>query len=825
MPRQFLPSLRRLLVPGAAVLPVEEKSAGATGSSYVSMTYAGTTTVWGAENRAAGWDLDRVIQEGYERSIWTFKAVEAISKHPAALDIEIGRGGDARQFAETLTDHPLLQVLNTRTNPLERASVFKKRLSAQLLLSKKGAFVEITRTRAGTITRLDLLPPDRVQPIPDPHGDYVSHFEFTTYDGRVRELDPSRVIWLRDPHPTDPFSGVTPLEAAGLSVDLDVKARTYNIAFIDNDARPSGIVGIDVDGLDQREIDRIQQRLAPGAAQAGETVVVGSGPGGLNYVDTSTRPRDMNYETLSKTARDEILSAFGVPESIVGNASERTYANADREEWNFWAHTMLPHLSLIASSFDLDVDDGWKLRFNTSGVEALEFPRRQRRQEAREEWNAGLITVDEYREIAGRNPFNVPHTRALWISPQKAPVPANDQDASALGVAQDPAAVNAPGTPGAQPPALAPAGGEQQGSDVADVAAARGHDPGAHSAADAAAARGSAPGTTAGPGVRDTAVAAVAQARNNMPLVLPGDAADDVAAARTTTSSAAGPGDAAADVETARLERKAHPAVQDDGYEVGDDDFDALSMAVAAAVTALLARQEGVILARLRAPKIRKNTRYWEPENDNDIRHVDADLDQDRVVSAARWAEETGQTLTPILQQAATATARKVGQALTGRDDVAPAAAAAAIVTAAYAGQSITGFLTQLAAVLREAQGDTTDVSDLADAAVSYYRSAEPALIARVAETCAVATINGAADAAAEHAGPDVVRTWITRADARVRPAHQALHGQTLPVGTPYTVDGASLRYPGDPFAPISLTTNCRCRLHYRTGPTDLETP
>lgn len=825
MPRQFLPGLRRLLVPPSVTPPVEEKSAGAIGNSYVSMSYAGTTTVWGTENRAAGWDLDRVIQEGYERSVWTFKAVEAISKHPAALDIEIGRGGDARQFAETLTDHPLLQVLNVKTNPLERASVFKKRLSAQLLLSKKGAFVEITRTHAGTITRLDLLPPDRVQPIPDPHGDYVSHFEFTTYDGRVRELDPSRVIWIRDPHPTDPFCGVTPLEAAGLSVDLDVKARTYNIAFIDNDARPSGIVGIDVDGLDQREIDRIQQRLAPGAAQAGETVVVGSGPGGLNYVDTSTRPRDMNYETLSKTAKDEILSAFGVPESVVGNASERTYANADREEWNFWAHTMLPHLSLVASSFDLDLDDAWKLRFNTSGVEALEFPRRQRRQEAREEWNAGLITVDEYREIAGRSAFNVPHTRALWISPQKAPVPANEQDAAALGVAQDPAAGGMPGTPGGQPPALAPAGGEQQGTAAADGAAARGdQDGGVSATADVAAARGMTPDTSAGPG-GDTAAAAVAQALDNMPLALPGDAADDVAAARTTASVAPGPGDAATDVEAARLERKTLPASQGDGYEVTDDDFDALSMAVAAAVTALLARQEGVILARLRAPKIRKHTRYWTPQNDNDVRHVEADLDQDRVVSTARWAEETSQTLNTILQQAATATARKVGRALTGRDEVPPAAAAAAIITAAYAGEAITAFLAELASVLRDAQPEATDVDDLAHAVVSYYQSAEPALIARVAETCAVATINGAADAAAEHAGPDVVRTWITRGDARVRPAHKELDGTTLPVGTPYTVDGASLRYPGDPFAPHNLTINCRCRLHYRTGPTILETP
>ncbi|MFE2157099.1 phage portal protein [Streptomyces lydicus] len=822
MPRQFLPGLRRLLIPRTvAPTPLEGKSAGSIGNTYVSMTYAGTTTMWGTEGRASGWDLDRVITEGYERSIWTFKSIEAISKHPSALTVEIGRGGDERQFAETLTDHPLLHVLNVQANPLERATVFKKRLSAQLLLSKKGVFVEITRSRAGTITRLDLLPPNRVEPVPDPHGGYVSHFEFTTYDGRVRELDPSRVVWLRDPHPTDPFCGVTPLEAAGLSVDLDVKARTYNIAFIDNDARPSGIVGIDVDGLDQREIDRIQQRLAPGAQQAGETVVVGSGPGGLNYVDTSTRPRDMNYETLAQTAKNEILSAFGVPESIVGNASERTYANADREEWNFWQHTELPHLALLASAFDLDLDDGWSLRFNTSTVEALEFPRRQRREEARQEWTAGLITVDEYREIAGRRPFNVPHTRALWISPQRAPVPANEQDAAALGVAQDPAAGGAPGFPGAgaPPPAIAPSG--PAGRSAADtVAEARGNDSQGPAASDVAAARD----TSSDPAARDTATAAVQQARDNVPLTLPGDAADDVAAARSTVKQPSA-GEAAADVDAARsrIERKELP--QDDGFEVTDSDFDTAAAAITAALAALLARQEGVITARLHAPKSRKHTRYWQPDGDTDLRRGDSPIDGARVVGAARWEEETTSTLSPILQQTAATTAAMLSATVTGATTVPPGAAAAALAATTMAGRAVAALLADLAALLDAAQLGHTTLDDLAHTVAAFFRARAAKFTALLAESCAVATINGAADAAAESAGPAVLRTWVTRGDTRVRPAHQKLNGTTLPAGVPYAADGSALRFPGDPFAPTALTLNCRCRLRYRIGPSTKETP
>ncbi|MFI1012652.1 phage portal protein [Streptomyces sp. NPDC020965] len=815
MPRQFLPGLRHLLAPGR-VIALEEKTA-ATGGSYVSMTYAGTTTIWGTEDRAAGWDLDRVIQEGYERSIWAFKAIEAISKHPSSLNIEIGRGGDERGFAETLTDHPLLRVLNVQANPMERGPVFKKRLSAQFLLSKKGAFVEITRSRGGTITRLDLLPPNRVEAIPDPRGDYISHFEFTTYDGRIRELEPSRVVWLRDPHPTDPYCGVTPLEAAGLSVDLDVKARAYNIAFIDNDARPSGIVGIDVDGLDQREIDRIQQRLAPGAQSAGETVVVGSGPGGLTYVDTSTRPRDMNYETLARTAKDEILSAFGVPESIVGNASERTYANADREEWNFWQHTELPHLALLASAFDLDLDDGWSLRFNTSTVEALEYPRRQRREEARQEWNAGLITVDEYRVIAGRPAFDVPHTRALWISPQKAPVPANADDATALGVGQDPMAAGAASLPGesTSPPAIG-SSEPADGSAADAVAEARAQDPGGGAASDVAAARES----TGSPMTGGTAAAAVEQARESMSLTLPGDAAADVSAARASVDEPTS-GEAAADVSAARsvIERKELPRdAESDEYEVTDGDFDTVSGAVTAALIALLARQEGVITARLHAPKTRKRTRYWHPDGDTDLRHGDNPINVARVVGAGRWEEETTATLGPILQQAAAKAASAFGTAMTGTATVPPGAAAAALAASAMAGAAVTALLADLATTLDTAQNEHAALDELVARVAAFFRARAAKFTALVAESCAVTTVNGAADAAAESAGRAVLRTWVTRRDDRVRPAHQQLHGTTLPAGTPYTVDRSALRYPGDPFAPADLTIGCRCRLRYHAG-------
>lgn len=60
-----------------------------------------------------------------------------------------------------------------------------------------------------------------------------------------------------------------------------------------------------------------------------------------------------------------------------------------------------------------------------------------------------------------------------------------------------------------------------------------------------------------------------------------------------------------------------------------------------------------------------------------------------------------------------------------------------------------------------------------------------------------------------------IARTWTTRGDAKVRPAHAEVAGQKRALGEPFDVAGVKMRYPGDTMAPPELTANCRCRLRY----------
>ena len=60
-------------------------------------------------------------------------------------------------------------------------------------------------------------------------------------------------------------------------------------------------------------------------------------------------------------------------------------------------------------------------------------------------------------------------------------------------------------------------------------------------------------------------------------------------------------------------------------------------------------------------------------------------------------------------------------------------------------------------------------------------------------------------------------KTWWTAGDEKVRPAHAAVHGVTVPFGESFNVGGFAMSRPGDESAPADLVVNCRCSLLLNT--------
>ena len=350
------------------------------------------------------WDVERAVEQAVDRVVWVFKSVHAISANAAGLNIIVRNGHP--DTGEIITDDPFSILLNRSPNPHQDAFTFRYMLSAQILLSRKGAFIEVTRDRLGRPTAFHLLPPQFTSPIPHPN-DFVSSFEVAIPNQPKRYIDSENVIWLGLPHPIDPYQKATPLDSCGLSTEIDWYARLYNRNFLMNDGRPGGILLVDGE-LDDDDVEELRRRFmgptGSGVTGAGRVSVIEAQSG--TFVDTSTSARDGQYVEAREMAKTETLIAFGTPESVIGNAAGRTFDNADAELEIFWRETMKTHLRLISTGLTaMSGDDPTHhVTFDLSKVAILGRDEREKNRFHLEELRQNAISVDEYRVATGREP-------------------------------------------------------------------------------------------------------------------------------------------------------------------------------------------------------------------------------------------------------------------------------------------------------------------------------------------------------------------------------------------------------------------------------------
>lgn len=375
------------------------------------------------------WDAKRATMEALDRVTWVFRCVDAIASNQAKLELGVRQGNRFR--GKFLDEHPIYKVLNSRANRFEEAIYFRYRLSAQFLLSKKGVFIQIIRSRGGEVLELVLLDPTNMEIIPDPKN-YVKEYRYTqtyTLNGQVvkdvQTFNVEDIIWIRRPHPFNPYSGMTPLESAGLAIETDWLAKLYNRNFLVNDGRPGGIVAVKGD-IDDDNIEELRARFGGGVSKAGRVTVIAT-EGGADFVDTAVTPRDAQYQETRSITKEEILIAFGVPESVLANASQRTLDNAEQERLIFWQETMTSHLDFIAAPFDvLDDSPTNFVSFNTSTVDVLQRAEIKRREFLLREWDGGATDVNEYRQETGRDPIPGQEGKIMFVPKTKVPWATSD---------------------------------------------------------------------------------------------------------------------------------------------------------------------------------------------------------------------------------------------------------------------------------------------------------------------------------------------------------------------------------------------------------------
>ncbi|SDW35419.1 phage portal protein, HK97 family [Albimonas donghaensis] len=316
--------------------------AAATAPESRKTSAVGAAIAYSGPGRAAWSPRDTVslTRNGFGRNVIGFRCVRMVAEAAASLPVILSE--DGRRMAT----HPLLKLLG-RPNPGQTRGAFLETVYGHLLLSGD-AYVEAAGVMAsGTPAELYALRPDRMKVVPGADG-WPEAYEYQVGGRKVRfdmTAEAQPILHIKSFHPLDDHYGMSPLEAAGSSVDIHNAAGGWSKALLDNAARPSGAIvyrGAEGGTMSEEQYQRLVDELEEnhqGARNAGRPMLL---EGGLDWKPMGFSPSDMEFlETKTAAARD-IAIAFGVPPMLLGLPGDATYANYQEANRAFYRQTVVP---------------------------------------------------------------------------------------------------------------------------------------------------------------------------------------------------------------------------------------------------------------------------------------------------------------------------------------------------------------------------------------------------------------------------------------------------------------------------------------------------
>lgn len=284
---------------------------------------------------------------------WVYPCVSARSEEVGNIKLKLFKDG-----VET-HDHPVLDLLN-RVNPymtkhqlFEYTQAFKDlQGNAYWYLARDG------KEGKGTIKEIYILKPDRVRIITNKTNPLqVEGYLFTQPDGQSIKFLPSEILHHKnfDPKAFHPFphQGMGVIEAAAFAIDTDNEARTWNLNFFRNGARPDGIlIASDEGANDPEQQDRLRSEWAEehqGSENAHKISVL---TGGVKYQELTRSQKDMDFLNQRTFSRDEILALFKTPKSIIGITDDVNRANAEASVYVFALRTVKPLMQKLVDTLN-----------------------------------------------------------------------------------------------------------------------------------------------------------------------------------------------------------------------------------------------------------------------------------------------------------------------------------------------------------------------------------------------------------------------------------------------------------------------------------------
>lgn len=272
---------------------------------------------------------------------WVAVCVDKIAETMSGIPLQLKRYNKEGQDEE-IFEHEVIDVLD-KPNGIMTGRDLMYFLSAHQEVVGNAYLLQ---DRENNPTQIFPLPPQNVKVEMNKDMTEITGFKYSV-GTFTRHYKPEEVVHLKQPNIANPLKGRSRLEKIAEWVDVDNYATDFNRRFFLNGATLSGNLETEFTTKEGLEIAKLGFEMRhKGAKNAHKVGVL---PKGTKFVASTLPPKDMQFVEMDVRFRDKILSAFGVPKSVLGIVEDVNRANAEASNYVFMAFTIKPKMERLVA--------------------------------------------------------------------------------------------------------------------------------------------------------------------------------------------------------------------------------------------------------------------------------------------------------------------------------------------------------------------------------------------------------------------------------------------------------------------------------------------
>lgn len=271
----------------------------------------------------------RTAQQLQAYASWVYACVKARSRDVSRIKIHLYKVKN-RKTGETeeVMDHQVLSLLRG-VNPFMSFGQLMESTQAYKDLAGE-AFWYLQRAGSrptGMITQIWILRPDWME-IKTSSDGFITGYTYKVPGQQPMDLETTQVIHHKQFNPTNPYRGMSVVQAAAVTIDTDGYAEDFNKNFFRNSAMPDAVLSTE-QKLSTAQVERMRgewNNLYGGVKNSHKVAIL---EGGLELTPFALSQKDMEFLAGQGFTRDKIMAIFEVPKSRLGMTEGVTVSNAE----------------------------------------------------------------------------------------------------------------------------------------------------------------------------------------------------------------------------------------------------------------------------------------------------------------------------------------------------------------------------------------------------------------------------------------------------------------------------------------------------------------